>query len=94
MKRGPSKSGFVADGEARLWRAVEVETRRFLMAKYAAEWKKSGFYRRLWLRAKMEKEIWNQTRKSMPRGALCFRGAQILPRGVRRVWREKERSEV
>ncbi len=74
MKRRPSKSCFVADGEARLWCAVENEMRLEAVAKYADEWKKSGFCRRLWLRAKMEKEIWNQRRKSTPRDALYFRG--------------------
>ena len=86
MKRNPSKRGFVADGEARLWCAVENEMRREVIAKYATKWKKSGFCRRLWLRAKMEKEIWNQRRKSIPREALYLRGSQLLPRGVRRVW--------
>jgi hypothetical protein len=73
MKRRRAKSGFVADGEARLWCAIENEMRREVIAKYAAGWKRAGFCRRLWLRAKMEKESWNQTRKSMPRDALYFR---------------------
>jgi hypothetical protein len=76
MKSGLSKNGMVADGPLRLRRALAIEIRREVEAKYATDWAKAGFYRRLRLRAKIESEIQKRAHKATPRYALYFRGRQ------------------
>jgi hypothetical protein len=76
MKQVPPDK-IVADGVWRLRSAKEAEVRQTVEAKYAQEWKKCGFYARLWLRARIEREVWRELKKAVPRHALYLQSVRL-----------------
>jgi len=56
----------VSDGEFRLLEARKNEARGVVASRYAAEWARAGFFRRLILRWRIHREISREVEKNRP----------------------------
>ena len=61
---------FVADGRERIARGEIERIRREVRARYADQMAAAGFFRRLWLRVRIRREIERQLNKIAPRDGL------------------------
>ncbi len=63
---------FVADGYERAVEATLPQIQAEVKAEYAERLASAGWYRRLWLRVEMRREVWRRLARIAPPWALYF----------------------